>query len=89
MQSIREHEHAGTLERGLPAVPQSLPVLFIHGVRSPMPVRTTTRTAELIPHARVDLLPEAGHFLWLEDPDGMRDAIAAFVADAAAPAAAG
>jgi proline iminopeptidase len=85
MRSVREHEQAGTLERGLTAVPPSVPVLFIHGSKSPMPVRTTTSTAELIPHARVELLSEGGHFLWLEDPAGMCDAIAAFVADAAAP----
>jgi pimeloyl-ACP methyl ester carboxylesterase len=66
-----------------------VPVLFIHGAKSPMPVRASTDTAELIPHAAVKLLPDAGHFLWHEDAPGTRDAIAAFVAAAAAPAAAG
>jgi pimeloyl-ACP methyl ester carboxylesterase len=47
-----------------------------------MPVRTTTMTAELIPHARVEILPDAGHFLWHEDPAGTHEAIARFVADA-------
>ncbi len=86
--SVREHEQAGTLTRRLPDVPSSTPVLFVHGAKSPMPVRTTTMTAELIPHARVEILPDAGHFLWHEDPAGTHDAIARFVADArSAPAA--
>lgn len=80
--SVREHERAGTLTRSLPDVPSSVPVLFVHGARSPMPVRTTTMTAELIPHARVEILPDAGHFLWHEDPGRTHDAIARFVADA-------
>ena len=85
--SVREHEQAGTLTRRLPDVPSSIPVLFVHGARSPMPVRTTTMTAELIPHARVEILPDAGHFLWHEDPAGRHDAIARFVVDArSAPA---
>ena len=78
--SIREHEQAGTLTHRLPDVPSSVPVLFVHGARSPMPVRTTTMTARLIPHARVEILPDAGHMLWHEDPAGTHDAIARFVA---------
>ena len=81
--SIRDHEQAGTLTRGLPEVPSSIPVLFVHGAKSPMPVRTTTMTAELIPHARVEILPDAGHMLWHEDPAGTHDAIAQFVAGSA------
>ena len=83
MASVREHEQAGTLTRGLPDVPSSLPVLFVHGANSPLPVRTTTMTAELIPHARVEILPDAGHFPWHEDPAGTHDAIARFVAGSA------
>jgi proline iminopeptidase len=79
--SVREHEQAGTLTRGLPDVPSSIPVLFVHGAKSPMPVRTTTMTAELMPHARVEILPEAGHFPWHEDPAGTHDTIARFVAE--------
>jgi pimeloyl-ACP methyl ester carboxylesterase len=86
--SIRAHDEAGTLGHGLPAVPSSVPVLFVHGAKSPMPVSTTTRTAELIPHAAVEILPDAGHYLWVEDEAGMCGAIAAFVA-ATAPSPAG
>ena len=81
--SVKEHEQAGTLTRRLPDVPSSIPVLFVHGAKSPMPVRTTTMTAELIPHARVEILPDAGHMLWYEDPAGTHDAIARFVAESA------
>ena len=80
--SVREHENGGTLTRRLPEVPSSIPVLFVHGAESPMPVRTTTMTAELIRHARVEILPDAGHFLWHEDRAGTHDAIARTVADA-------
>jgi len=81
--SVKEHEQAGTLTRGLPDVSSSIPVLFVHGAKSPMPVRTTTMTAELIPHARVEILPDAGHMLWHEDPAGTHDTIARFVAESA------
>lgn len=81
--SVKEHEQAGTLTRRLPHVPSSIPVLFVHGAKSPMPVRTTTMTAELIPHARVEILPDTGHMLWHEDAAGTHDAIARFVAESA------
>jgi pimeloyl-ACP methyl ester carboxylesterase len=58
-------------------------VLFVHGAKSPMPVRTTTMTAELIPHARVEILPDTGHMLWHEDAAGTHDAIARFVVESA------
>jgi proline iminopeptidase len=83
MASVREHEQAGTLTRRLPDVPSSTPVLFVHGAKSPLPVRTTTMTAELIPHARVEILPAGGHFPWHEDPAGTYDTIARFVAGSA------
>src|SRR5262249_2678497 len=87
--SIRAHDEARTLMRGLPAVPASVPVLFVHGSMSPMPVRTTTRTAELIPHAQAPLLPEGGLSPGHEGATGRRDGIAEFGAGAAATATAG
>ena len=77
--SIAEHDAAGTLVSGLPAVPAEIPVLFIHGASSPMPVRATTDTAALIPHARVELVEGAGHFVWLERPDEVGAAVRALV----------
>ena len=35
MASVREHDEAGTLVRGLPAVPAEIPVLFVHGAAKP------------------------------------------------------
>jgi len=75
MASIAEHSEAGTLVRGLPAVPPGLPVLFLHGAASPMPLRASTDTAALIPHARVEVIEGAGHFIWLERPGAVRDAV--------------
>lgn len=79
MASVQEHAEAGTLVRGLPGVPAEIPVLFVHGSESPMPVRASTDTAKLLPHARVDLVAGAGHFVWLERPDEVRESIRAFV----------
>jgi pimeloyl-ACP methyl ester carboxylesterase len=76
--SVAEHCAAGTLTRGLPFVPASLPVLFVHGALSPMPVRTTTDSAALIPHSRVEVLDGCGHFPWLEDERGTVDVIRTF-----------
>jgi pimeloyl-ACP methyl ester carboxylesterase len=75
MASIAEHSEAGTLVRGLPAVPPEIPVLFLHGAASPMPLRASTDTAALIPHARVEIVEGAGHFIWLERPGAVRDAV--------------
>jgi pimeloyl-ACP methyl ester carboxylesterase len=79
MASIGEHAEAGTLVRGLPAVPPEIPVLFLHGAGSPMPLRASTDTAALVPHARVEIVEGAGHFIWLEQPGAVRDAVRAIV----------
>jgi|1186.fasta_scaffold16544_4 pimeloyl-ACP methyl ester carboxylesterase len=44
-----------------------------------------TMTAELIPHARMEILPDAGHFLLHEDPAGTHDEIAQFLSAGSAP----
>ena len=80
MASVKEHAEAETLVRGLPAVPAEIPVLFMHGAASPMPVRASTETAKLIPHAQVEIVDGAGHFVWHERPDELRDVVSAFVA---------
>jgi pimeloyl-ACP methyl ester carboxylesterase len=77
--SIRTHAERGTLTAGLPLVDPGIPVLFVHGRQSPMPVRASTASAALIPHARLELLDGAGHFVWLEQPQGTVDAIASVV----------
>ena len=78
MASVKEHSEGETLVRGLPEVPAEIPVLFVHGAASPMPVRASTETAKLIPHAEVEVIDGAGHFLWHERPDELRDAVSAF-----------
>ena len=79
MASVKEHTEADTLVRGLPAVPAEIPVLLMHGAASPMPVRASTETAKLIPHAQVEIVGGAGHFIWHERPSELRDVVSAFV----------
>ena len=45
-----------------------LPALFVHGIDDPLPLRSSSETARLIPGARVDRVSRAGHFPWLEQP---------------------
>jgi proline iminopeptidase len=80
MASVKEHAEAETLVRGLPAVRAEIPVLFVHGAVSPMPERASTETARLIPHAEVEIVEGAGHFIWHERPSELRDAVSALVA---------
>lgn len=64
--SVNAHFEAGTLMHGLPGV--RLPVLFVHGVNDPLPLRGALETARLIPGAKVGRVPRCGHFPWLEQP---------------------
>jgi len=75
--SIAAEAEAGTLVSGLPRVPAGIPVVFLHGAGSPIPLRASTETAALIPHARVEIVERAGHFIWVEQPQRVRDAVAA------------
>ena len=54
------------LEAGLPLV--RVPVGFVHGSLSPMPVGASTDAADRIPGAWVDVVDGAGHFVWVEAP---------------------
>lgn len=58
------------LEAGLPRI--RVPVGFVHGSRSPMPVAASTDAAERIPDAWVDVIDGAGHFVWVEAPGAVR-----------------
>jgi len=71
--SIAAHFEAETLVFGLPGV--ALPARFVHGADDPMPVVSTERTAALLEDARVETIPHAGHFPWLEQPEGFRAAV--------------
>ena len=61
------------LEAGLPQI--RVPVGFVHGSRSPMPVAASTDAAERIPGAWVELVEGAGHFVWVEAPGAVRAAL--------------
>ena len=54
------------LEAGLPEI--RIPVGFVHGSRSPMPLAASTDAADRIPGAWVDVVEGAGHFIWVEAP---------------------
>ena len=64
---------------GLPGL--SLPTRFVHGADDPMPLASTERTAALFEDARVEAIPDAGHFPWLEQPDAFRAAVERALAD--------
>jgi pimeloyl-ACP methyl ester carboxylesterase len=59
-------ESLPALEAGLPRI--EVPVGFVHGARSPMPLAASTDAAERIPGAWVDVVDGAGHFVWVEAP---------------------
>jgi pimeloyl-ACP methyl ester carboxylesterase len=61
------------LAAGLPRI--RVPVGFVHGSRSPMPVGASTDGAERIPAAWVEVVEGAGHFLWVEAPGAVRAAL--------------
>ncbi|HUY70741.1 MAG TPA: alpha/beta hydrolase [Gaiellaceae bacterium] len=65
--SVAAHFEARTLETGLPKV-RRLPVLFVHGIQDPLPLRGALETAKLIRGARVARVPQCGHFPWIEQP---------------------
>ena len=61
------------LGAGLPQI--RVPVGFIHGTRSPMPIEASTEAADRIPGAWVEVVEGAGHFIWVEAPGAVRDAL--------------
>ena len=61
------------LEAGLPRI--RMPVGFVHGSQSPMPVGASTDAAELIPGAWVEVVDGAGHFVWVEAPGAVRASV--------------
>ncbi len=50
-----------------------VPTVFVHGSASPMPVTASTDTAEVIGAAAlVTVVPNAGHFMWMDVPGCLR-----------------
>ena len=75
--SLAEHFERQTLVHGLPHV--RLPALFVHGELDPAPSRSSVATAALIPGARVEVIPDCGHFPWLERPGEIARIVASTV----------
>jgi pimeloyl-ACP methyl ester carboxylesterase len=61
------------LEAGLPGI--HVPVGFVHGARSPMPLGASADAAARILGAWVEVVDGAGHFIWVEAPGAVRDAL--------------
>jgi pimeloyl-ACP methyl ester carboxylesterase len=68
------------LAASLPGI--SVPVGFVAGGGSPMPVSVCTDAAEQIPGAWVEVVDGVGHMLWMERPGCVRPAFARLVASA-------
>jgi pimeloyl-ACP methyl ester carboxylesterase len=71
------------LEAGLPRI--RVPVGFVHGSRSPMPVAASTDAADRIPGAWVDVVDGAGHFVWVESPGAVSASLRRLTAARPAP----
>ena len=71
------------LEAGLVGI--RVPVGFVHGSQSPMPVAASTGAADRIPGAWVDVVDGAGHFLWVEAPGAVRASLRRLTALRPAP----
>jgi pimeloyl-ACP methyl ester carboxylesterase len=89
MASERSAQMGRSILAELPALEARLPVIrvpvgFVHGSRSPMPVAASTDTAERIPRAWVDVVDGAGHFVWVEAPDAVRAALRRLTASSVA-----
>jgi proline iminopeptidase len=54
----------------------SVPVVFVLGEQSPMPLSQGRQTAALLPAAEVVVVPAAGHLPWHEQPGCVADALA-------------
>ena len=67
------HELLPALEAALPTV--RVPVGFVAGASSPMPVSASTDSAALIPGAWVEIVEGAGHFPWYDVPGSVRRAL--------------
>lgn len=55
------------------------PVLLVHGAEDALPVAEAERSAQLIPNARLVVIPEAGHMPFFENPEPTFAAALAFL----------
>ena len=72
-ESIHDHLARRTLEHGLPSV--RIPTVFVLGEQSPIPPAQGRASAALIPGARCQVEKDCGHFLWMERPGAVREAV--------------
>lgn len=82
---IENRLYRDTLEaEGYDAVGQlggsAVPTLVVHGSHDFVPVRMAERIAAEIPGARLEVLPDCGHFSYAEHPESVRDVICPFLA---------
>lgn len=57
------------------------PVLVIHGAEDLQPKKATRLYAETLPKAQFQIIEEAGHFSFLEQPDAFAQTVSEFLAD--------
>ena len=76
--SIHGHFGSRTLEAALPSV--HVPMLFLLGSGSPIPLSHGQASAALIPGASVRIVEGAGHFPWMEQPGVVRAALDSLIA---------
>jgi proline iminopeptidase len=75
--SPRQDEVWSDMLAALPGLEATLsdcpvPTTFVHGAHSPMPVRASTESAAVMRDATVEVVPDAGHFIWLDAPGAVR-----------------
>lgn len=61
----------------LPSI--QVPALVVHGSADPIPLASSQVFASTLPRGALAVLPEAGHFPWLETPDAFYEAINPFL----------
>jgi pimeloyl-ACP methyl ester carboxylesterase len=54
--------------------------LLLHGTSDMIPVSQAVRTAQVIPAAKLELVPDAGHMPFWEQPERFFAAVEAFLA---------
>jgi pimeloyl-ACP methyl ester carboxylesterase len=53
----------------------AVPTIFVHGGASPMPVSASAESADRLRDATVDVVDDAGHFIWLDHPGAVVGAV--------------
>lgn len=59
----------------------SAPTLLLHGNRDPLPLAGSEEWARVLPHARLQVIANAGHYPHAEQPEQFFPAVEAFLAE--------